>query len=171
MATASSQSFGNLLASDFQGFSGGLNKDWSSAFKTPLDPMQTLPVKPEVTSGLAGGLSSFMTPEFDAIQKIENKDMRNFAMMEYLADRRAQKDVENLPNTLKTIRDQQYADRIRARPLEFQEMVAKTFLTNLKEIPQNIIAARRITQDMYAPPQAGNVQLVNYGASSPRRIF
>ena len=171
MAATSSQSFGNLLASGFQGFAGGFNKDWNTAFKTPLDSTQTLPVKPEATSGLAGGLSSFMTPEFDAIQKIENKDMRNIAMIEYLADRRAQRDVDNLPNTLKTIRDQQYADRIRARPLEFQEMVAKTFLTNLKEIPQNIIAARRITQDMYAPAQAGNVQLVNYGASSPRRIF
>ena len=171
MAATSSQSFGNLLASGFQGFAGGFNKDWNTAFKTPLDSTQTLPVKPEATSGLAGGISGFMTPEFDAIQKIENKDMRTFAMMEYLADRRAQKDVDNLPNTLKTIRDQQYADRLRADPLDFQSLVARTFLTNLKEIPQNIIAARRITQDMYAPPQAGNVQLVNYGASSPRRIF
>lgn len=171
MASASSQSFGNMLASGLQGFAGGFNKDWNSAFKTPLDPIQTLPVKPEATLGLAGGLSSFMTPEFEAIQKIEDKDMRNIAMMEYISGRRGQKDIENLPNIIKTLRDQQYEDRLRARPLEFQEMVAKKFLNNLTEIPQNIIAAKRITQDMYAPAQAGNVQLVNYGASSPRRIF
>ena len=97
--------------------------------------------------------------------------MRNIAMMEYISGRRGQKDIENLPNIIKTLRDQQYEDRLRARPLEFQEMVAKKFLNNLTEIPQNIIAAKRITQDMYAPAQAGNVQLVNYGASSPRRIF
>ena len=165
MAATSSQSFGNLLASGFQGFAGGFNKDWNTAFKTPLDSTQTLPVKPEIAPGLA---DSYMdSPEMQLMK--EEKDP--FVKMMLLKRMDAREDMANLPNLVKTIRDQQYADRLRADPLDFQSLVARTFLTNLKEIPQNIIAARRITQDMYAPPQAGNVQLVNYGASSPRRIF
>jgi hypothetical protein len=176
MAAASSQPFGNLLASGFQGFTGGLNKDWSSAFKTPLDPIQTLPVKPETTPGAVGG---FMSPDFqvamDAASKIPNETARGMAIASLFGKQmQTQSDnamLENYPKILDMISERQYQNRLKARPLEFQEMVAKKFLNNLTEIPQNIIAARRITPDMYAPPQAGNVQLVNYGASSPRRIF
>jgi hypothetical protein len=91
--------------------------------------------------------------------------------MEMMKRRTAEEDRKNFPGAIKDLYDLQYEARLKARPLEFQELVAKKFLNNLTEIPQNIIAARRITPDMYAPAQAGNVQLVNYGASSPRRIF
>lgn len=141
MASASSQAFGNLLASNFQGFSGGLNKDWSAAFKTPFDSIQTLQIKPETTSGLTGGLNSYMTPDFEAIQKIEDPNARTMLMMEYIADRRAQKDIENLPNTLKTIRDQQYADELRASPLKFQQLVAANLLKTISNLPGQIASA------------------------------
>ena len=182
MATASLQSFGNLLASGIQGFAGGFNKDWNTAFKTPLDSTQTLPVKPEATSGLAGSLSSFMTPEFDAIQKIENKDMRNYAMMEYLADRRAQRDVDNLPNAIKTIRDQQYADRVRARPLELEELkekqklelqakIAGGFLDMVTGFPAKLTAHRDMVAPMNELMRRTRREGINYGAVPVQRIF
>jgi hypothetical protein len=165
MATASSQLFGNWLSSGIQGFSGGLNKDWSSAFKTPLNPTQTLPVAPETTAAVAGGFMN--SPEMQLLREEKDPLVR---MM--LAGRIGQQDdATKLPAIIKTLRDQQYEDRLRARPLEFQEMVAKKFLNNLTEIPQNIIAARRITQDMYAPAQAGQAQYFNHGTASPRRLF
>lgn len=169
MASASSQPFGNLLASGFQGFTSGLNKDWSSAFKTPLDPIQALPVKPETAPGVANSL--FNSADLDVIRGETDPTIRGLLLMEMTKRRTSEEDRKNLPGALKDLYDLQYEARLKARPLEFQEMVAKKFLNNLTEIPQNIIAASRITPEMYAPAQAGNVQLVNYGASSPRRIF
>ena len=172
MASASSQPFGNLLASGFQGFTSGLNKNWNTAFKTPLDlttGFQTLPGKPETAPGAANSL--FNSADLDVIRGETDSTIRGLMLMEMMKRRTAEEDRKNFPGALKDLYDLQYEARLKARPLEFQELVAKKFLNNLTEIPQNIIAARRITPDMYAPAQAGNVQLVNYGASSPRRIF
>ena len=172
MATASSQPFGNLLANGFQGFTSGLNKNWNTAFKTPLDlttGFQTLPGKPETAPGAANSL--FNSADLDVIRGETDSTIRGLMLMEMMKRRTAEEDRKNFPGALKDLYDLQYEARLKARPLEFQELVAKKFLNNLTEIPQNIIAARRITPDMYAPAQAGNVQLVNYGASSPRRIF
>ena len=167
MAITSPQTFS--LAGKYQGFSPG---DFSNAFKTNLDlttGFQTLPGKPETAPGVANSL--FNSADLDVIRKQTNSNIQSLMFMEMMRKRTAEEDRKNFPGALKDLYDLQYEARLKARPLEFQELVAKKFLNNLTEIPQNIIAARRITQDMYAPPQAGNVQLVNYGASSPRRIF
>ena len=166
MANASSQPFGNLLASKFQGFTPG---NYSNAFKTNLDSTLTSPVTPETAPGVANSL--FNSADLDVIRGEPDSTIRGLMLMEMVKRRTAEEDRKNFPGALKDLYDLQYEARLKARPLEFQELVAKKFLNNLTEIPQNIIKARRITQDMYAPAQAGNVQLVNYGASSPRRIF
>jgi hypothetical protein len=166
MANASSQPFGNLLASKFQGFTPG---NYSNAFKTNLDSTLASPVTPETTPGVANSL--FNSAGLDVIKGETNPNLQALMYMEMMKRRTAEEDRKNFPGAIKDLYDLQYEARLKARPLEFQELVAKKFLNNLTEIPQNIIKARRITQDMYAPPQAGNVQLVNYGASSPRRIF
>ena len=164
MAITSPQTFS--LAGKYQGFSPG---DFSNAFKTNLDSTLTSPVTPETTPGVVNSI--FNPADLDVINKQTNSNIQSLMFMEMMRKRTAEEDRKNLPGALKDLYDLQYEARLKARPLEFQELVAKKFLNNLTEIPQNIIAARRITQDMYAPPQAGNVQLVNYGASSPRRIF
>jgi hypothetical protein len=167
MAITSPQTFS--LAGKYQGFSPG---DFSNAFKTNLDlttGFQTLPGKPETAPGVANSL--FNSADLDVIRGETNPNLQALMYMEMMKRRTAEEDRKNFPGAIKDLYDLQYEARLKARPLEFQELVAKKFLNNLTEIPQNIIAARRITQDMYAPPQAGNVQLVNYGASSPRRIF
>ena len=166
MAITSPQTFS--LAGKYQGFSPG---DFSNAFKTNLDPTLTSPMtaKPETTPGVVNSL--FNPADLDVINKQTNPNIQSLMFMEMMRKRTAEEDRKNFPGALKDLYDLQYEARLKARPLEFQELVAKKFLNNLTEIPQNIIKARRITQDMYAPPQAGNVQLVNYGASSPRRIF
>jgi hypothetical protein len=164
MAITSPQTFS--LAGKYQGFSPG---DFSNAFKTNLDSTLTSPVTPETTPGVANSL--FNSADLDVIRGETDPTIRGLMLMEMVKRRTAEEDRKNFPGALKDLYDLQYEARLKARPLEFQELVAKKFLNNLTEIPQNIIAARRITQDMYAPPQAGNVQLVNYGASSPRRIF
>ena len=166
MANASSQPFGNLLASKFQGFTPG---NYSNAFKTNLDSTLASPVTPETTPGVANSL--FNSADLDVIRGETNPNLQALMYMEMMKRRTAEEDRKNFPGAIKDLYDLQYEARLKARPLEFQELVAKKFLNNLTEIPQNIIKARRITQDMYAPPQAGNVQLVNYDASSPRRIF
>ena len=166
MANASSQPFGNLLASKFQGFTPG---NYSNAFKTNLDSTLTSPVTPETTPGVVNSI--FNPTDLDVINKQTNPNLQALMYMEMMAKRRAEEDRKNFPGAIRDMYDLQYEARLKARPLEFQELVAKKFLNNLTEIPQNIIKARRITPDMYAPAQAGNVQLVNYGASSPRRIF
>jgi hypothetical protein len=164
MAITSPQTFS--LAGKYQGFSPG---DFSNAFKTNLDSTLTSPVTPETTPGVVNSI--FNPADLDVINKETNPNIQSLMYMEMMRKRTAEEDRKNFPGALKDLYDLQYEARLKARPLEFQELVAKKFLNNLTEIPQNIIAARRITQDMYAPPQAGNVQLVNYGASSPRRIF
>jgi hypothetical protein len=164
MAITSPQTFS--LAGKYQGFSPG---DFSNAFKTNLDSTLTSPVTPETTPGVVNSI--FNPADLDVINKQTNSNIQSLMFMEMMRKRTAEEDRKNFPGALKDLYDLQYEARLKARPLEFQELVAKKFLNNLTEIPQNIIAARRITQDMYAPPQAGNVQLVNYGASSPRRIF
>jgi hypothetical protein len=164
MAITSPQTFS--LAGKYQGFSPG---DFSNAFKTNLDSTLTSPVTPETTPGVVNSI--FNPTDLDVINKQTNPNLQALMYMEMMAKRRAEEDRKNLPGAIKDMYDLQYEARLKARPLEFQELVAKKFLNNLTEIPQNIIAARRITPDMYAPAQAGNVQLVNYGASSPRRIF
>ena len=164
MAITSPQTFS--LAGKYQGFSPG---DFSNAFKTNLDSTLTSPVTPETTPGVVNSI--FNPADLDVINKQTNSNIQSLMFKEMMRKRTAEEDRKNFPGALKDLYDLQYEARLKARPLEFQELVAKKFLNNLTEIPQNIIAARRITQDMYAPPQAGNVQLVNYGASSPRRIF
>jgi hypothetical protein len=176
---ASSQPFGNLIASGAQSFTGGLNKNWNTAFKTPLDlttGFQTLPVRPETAPGVANSL--FNPADLDVIRGETDPTIRGLMLMEMTKRRTAEEDRKNFPGALKDLYDLQYEARLKARPLEAEERkylrdeeIAMKFLDTLTQIPQNIMTAGRITQDMYAPSQVGNVQLVNYGSNSARRLF
>ena len=183
MANASSQPFGNLLASKFQGFTPG---NYSSAFKTKLDPTLTSPVTQGPMLGVLGSMGGFGGQDFqaavDVANAIPNENARGMAIASLFGNQmRQQSDnqmVKNYAEILDMIEQRQYANRLKARPLEAEERkylrdekIAMKFLDTLTQIPQQIMTAGRITPDMYAPPQAGNVQLVNYGASSPRRLF
>jgi hypothetical protein len=174
MAITSPQTFS--LAGKYQGFSPG---DFSNAFKTNLDlttGFQTLPGKPETAPGVANSL--FNSADLDVIRGETNPTLQALMYMEMMKRRTAEEDRKNFPGAIKDLYDLQYEARLKARPLEAEERkylrdekIAMKFLDTLTKIPQQIMTAGRITPDMYAPSQAGNVQLVNYGASSPRRLF
>jgi hypothetical protein len=148
MAATSSQLFGNWLSNNIQGSIGGLNKDWSTAFKTPLNTTQVLPVKPEATPGVVSGYMN--SPDLDLIRGEKDDTIRGVMLNDYLRRQGEQKDIANLSNSIKTIRDQQYEDRIKMRPLEFQELMARKALdaiTSVGDIPRRIAAIRQ----MYGP--------------------
>ena len=148
MATASSQLFGNWLSNNIQSSIGGLNKDWSAAFKTPLNTTQTLPVKPETIPGVVSGYMN--SPVLDSIRGEKDDTIRGVMLTDYLRRKGDQEDIKTLPGIMKTIRDQQYEDRIKMRPLEFQELMARKALdaiTSVGDIPRRVAAIRQ----MYGP--------------------
>lgn len=93
---------------------------------------------------LAGGYGGFMTPEFEAIKGITDPDMRNFAMMDYLGKGREQRDMDSSLKLIERLREQQYADRLKSRPLEFQELVAKNLLKTITDLPGQVMRAGRM---------------------------
>jgi hypothetical protein len=147
MASASSQLFGNLLAGGFQGF-GPAN--YSNAFKTKLDPTVTTPVTLlDPSQGISGNMGGFGGQGFqstmDVINTIPDANFRGLAMTQILNNQmRQQSDnqmLENYPKILDMIEQRQYANRLKARPLEFQEMVAKNLLKTITDIPGQIANA------------------------------
>jgi hypothetical protein len=150
MAATSSQPFADLI--EKTRFRPGSFSPSSalSGIGTGLGTASLTPASPGTIPQVSGQLGSFMTPEFEAIKNIEDKDMRNIAMMEYIADRRAQKDIANLPESIKAIHDLQYEAKVKRRPLDFQDAMAMKALdaiTSVGDIPRRIAAIRQ----MYGP--------------------
>ena len=187
MAATSSQLFGNLLSSGLQGFTGGLNKDWSAAFKTPLNTTQTLPAKPETMPGAAGG---FMSPDFqvamDAASKIPNETARGMAIASLFGKQmQTQGDnamLENYPKIMDMISERQYQNRLRARPLELEELkekqklefqakVAGGLLDMVTGFPAKITAHRDIVAPMNELMRRTRREGINYGAVPVQRLF
>lgn len=146
MATVSSQPFSNLLASEFQNFIPG---GFSNAFKTKLDPIQTLPIKPEAMSGTLSNVSGFGGQDFqsaiNAASAIPDETARGMAMAQLFGDHMRQRSdnqlLENYPKILDMIEQRQYANRLKARPLEFQEKVAMNLLNTITNLPGQIANA------------------------------
>jgi hypothetical protein len=114
--------------------------------KDPWGPdIQTMEIRNQQgPSPLAGGYAGFMTPEFDAIKQITDPDLRNFAMMDYITKGREGRDDERSIKLIERLREQQYADRLKSRPLEFQELVAKNLLKTVTDLPGQVMRAGRI---------------------------
>lgn len=152
MASTSSQLFGDWFPKSIQGSTDELNKNWSAAFKTPLSAAQTSPIKPETTSGVFG--SYMNSPDMQFI-----RDEKDPLIQTYLLGRLTTQDDENkMINALERVRKQQYEDRIKMRPLEFQELMARKALdaiTSVGDIPRRIAAIRQ----MYGPETIKAFQL------------
>lgn len=146
MALASSQAFGNLLAGGSQGFGTG---NYSNAFKTKLDPTVTTPVTQGPMPGVLGSMGGFGDQNFQAAMDVANAipdgPARSMAIAQLFGNQmRQQSDnqlLENYPKILDMIEQRQYANRLKARPLEFQELVAKNLLKTISDIPGQIASA------------------------------
>ena len=146
MATASSQLFGNFLAGGGQGLAPG---NYSNAFKTKLDPALTLPATQGPMPGVPGSMGGFGGQDFqaavDAANAIPDETARSMAMASLFGNQmRQQSDnqlLENYPKILDMIEQRQYANRLKARPLEFQELIAKNLLKTITDIPGQIANA------------------------------
>ena len=100
---------------------------------------------------LAGGYADMLEP----LKGITNADERRFLMDQIANDRaiktmldmtqgREGRDDERALNVIKNLREQQYADRLRSRPLEFQELVAKNLLKTVTDLPGQVVRAGRM---------------------------
>jgi len=124
-----------MFTGSFSGFNPATFKPGST-----LSGLGNLQSTPQV----AGGYASFMTPEFDAIKGITDPDLRNFAMMDYITKSREGRDDERSLKLIGKLREQQYADRLKSRPLEFQELVAKNLLKTVTDLPGQVVRAGRM---------------------------
>ena len=100
---------------------------------------------------LAGGYAGMLEP----LKGITDPDERRFLMNQISNDRAIQtmldmtqgregRDDERSLNVIKNLREQQYADRLRSRPLEFQELVAKNLLKTVTDLPGQVVRAGRM---------------------------
>jgi hypothetical protein len=121
---------------------------------------------PSTSGGTLGGNSGFIgSPEMQILR--DEKDP--FVKMELLRRMGEEREMKNLPGIIKTLRDQQREDRLAARPLEFQELVATNLLNTITRIPGQIAAARQ----MYGPEAAtaAGRQMQNFSAPAVPRYF
>ena len=120
--------------------------DWNKTGST-TDPTQVLRTQPS----LAGSYVDLLEP----LKGITNADERRFLMDQIANDRaiktmldmtqgREGRDDERALNVIKNLREQQYADRLRSRPLEFQELVAKNLLKTVTDLPGQVVRAGRM---------------------------
>ena len=164
MAAASSQPFGNLLPS------------WSSALKTPLDPVHTLPVKPEITPGLAG---SYMSPEFqagiDTISKIPNEFAQSLAMAQlFSGEQKRQSDKEmldNYPRLMEMISGIQRKNREEVGEIALREKIAGGFVDMVSGFPAKLTAHRNMVAPMNQLMRETRRSPINYGAVPIQRLF
>ena len=124
-----------MFTGSFSGFNPATFKPGSA-----LGGLGNLQSTPQV----AGGYAGFMTPEFEAIKGITDPDLRNFAMMDYITKGREGRDDERSLKLIEKLREQQYADRLKSRPLEFQELVAKNLLKTVTDLPGQVVRAGRM---------------------------
>lgn len=100
---------------------------------------------------LAGSYADMLNP----LKGITDADERRFLMEQISNDRavktmldmtqgREGRDDERALNVIKNLREQQYADRLKSRPLEFQELVAKNLLKTVTDLPGQVMRAGRM---------------------------
>jgi len=100
---------------------------------------------------LAGGYASMLEP----LKGITDPDERRFVMDQIANDRamssmldmtqgREQRDIDSSLKLIERLREQQYADRLKSRPLEFQELVAKNLLKTVTDLPGQVMRAGRM---------------------------
>ncbi len=100
---------------------------------------------------LAGGYAGLLEP----LKGITDPDERRFVMDQIANDRalktmldmtqgREGRDDERALTVIKNLREQQYTDRLRSRPLEFQELVAKNLLKTVTDLPGQVVRAGRM---------------------------
>ena len=143
---ASSQLFGNFLAGNFQGVTPS---NYSNTFKTKLDPTLTAPVTQGPMPGVPGSMGGFGGQDFqnamNAASAIPDETARSMAIAQFFGNQmRQQSDnqlLENYPKILDMIEQRQYANRLKARPLEFQEKVAMNLLNTITNLPGQIANA------------------------------
>jgi hypothetical protein len=160
MAVTSPQPFS--LAGSYQDLLPG---NWSTSFKTPLDPTQTLPVKPETLPGIPGGFMD--SPEMQLMKEEKNP----FVQMMLLKRMDAREDMANLPAILKTIRSQDYEDRLKSRQLEAEELMFKGFMDAVKGAPAKLTAHRDMVAPMNSLLRQTRRSPINYGAVPIQRLF
>jgi hypothetical protein len=171
MAVTSPQPFS--LAGSYQDLLPG---NWSTSFKTPLDPTQTLPVKPETLPGIPGGFMD--SPEMQLMKEEKNP----FVQMMLLKRMDAREDMANLPAILKTIRAQDREDRLLSRPLELEELkerqklafqakVAGGLLDMVTGFPAKLTAHRDMVAPMNEVMRRTQRPGINYGAVPIQRLF
>ena len=100
---------------------------------------------------LAGGYADLLEP----LKGITDPDERRFLMDQIANDRaitsmlgmtqgREQRDMDSSLKLIERLREQQYADRLKSRPLEFQELVAKNLLKTVTDLPGQVVRAGRM---------------------------
>ena len=160
MAVTSPQPFS--LAGSYQDLLPG---NWSTSFKTPLDPTQTLPVKPETLPGIPGGFMD--SPEMQLMKEEKNP----FVQMALINRMSAREDMASLPAILKTIRSQDYEDRLKSRQLEAEELMFKGFMDAVKGAPAKLTAHRDMVAPMNSLLRQTRRSPINYGAVPIQRLF
>ena len=163
MSSTSSALFGDFLSkskfrpetynpsSALSGLGQGLNTNLSA---------------PSAPGGALGGTSGFIgSPEMQLLREEQDP----FVKTELLRRMGEERDMKNLAGIIKTLRDQQREDRLAARPLEFQELVATNLLNTITRIPGQIAAARQ----MYGPEAATafRKQTESFNAPAVPRYF
>ena len=160
MAVTSPQPFS--LAGSYQDLLPG---NWSTSFKTPLDPTQTLPVKPETLPGIPGGFMD--SPEMQLMKEEKNP----FVQMALINRMSAREDMASLPAILKTIRSQDYEDRLKSRQLEAEELMFRGFMDAVKGAPAKLTAHRDMVAPMNSLLRQTRRSPINYGAVPIQRLF
>ena len=164
MAITSPQTFS--LAGKYQGFSPG---DFSNAFKTNLDSTLTSPVTPETTPGVANSL--FNSADLDVIRGETDPTIRGLMLMEMVKRRTAEEDRKNFPGALKDLYDLQYEARLKARPLEAEELMFRGFMDAVKGAPAKLTAHRDMVAPMNSLLRQTRRSPINYGAVPIQRLF
>lgn len=147
MAVTSSQPFADLLdrtrfipgAFDTSSQLSEVGKGLGTAPLTPA-PSGTMPQAP---GSLGNSMSS---PEMQFLR--DEKDP--YVRMMLVNKLSTQGDEDKLITAIERLRKQQYEDRIKMRPLEFQELMARKALddiTSVGDIPRRVAAIRQ----MYGP--------------------
>jgi hypothetical protein len=147
MAATSSQSFADLL--ERSRFSPGAFDTSSQLSKVGegLGTTSLTPAAPGTMPQTPGSLGNFMnSPDMQLLR--DEKDP--YVRMMLVNKLSTQGDEDKTINAIERLRKQQYEDRIKMRPLEFQELMARKALdaiTGIGDIPRRVAAIRQ----MYGP--------------------
>jgi len=100
---------------------------------------------------LAGGYAGMLDPIKGITDPNERRFLmdqianeRAFGMMDNFTRGREQRDMDSSLKLIERLREQQYADRLKSRPLEFQELVATNLLKTITDLPGQVVRAGRM---------------------------